>query len=273
MEFHIHGARGSSPVSGPGFERYGGHTSCYSSVLPGGRRLILDCGSGLLHLRDEMTATEADTPFDATVFLTHFHWDHIQGLPFFEPIYQRASRIHFVAAPPEGMTIEAALDGAIRPPWFPVHFRDVAAQVTFEPLTDRPVLVGDVEVASAALHHPGGVQGYRVTHGSHSLVLATDVEAGSPEGDEALRALADGASVLIHDAQYTPDEWSGARRGWGHSTWEQATGLAHDARVRRLVLTSHDPRRSDDDVDEIVRAARSRFAETEAAFSGQVIEF
>ncbi len=207
------------------------------------------------------------------MFLTHFHWDHIQGLPFFAPIYRRTTHIRFVAAPPDGMSLEAALGNALRPPWFPVPFLEAPARMTFERLTDQVVRVGGVEVVSAALRHPGGVRAFRLAAGARALVLATDIEAGDPAADAALRALANGAAVLVHDAQYTPGEWTASRRGWGHSTWEHAGDMAAAAGVERLVLTSHDPARTDDDVDSIVRAARRRFAATEAAFEGQVIEF
>jgi phosphoribosyl 1,2-cyclic phosphodiesterase len=273
LEVTVHGARGSSAVAGPQFERYGGQTTCYSSMLPGGRRLILDCGSGLLHLWNElMAAGNGDEPFEATVLLSHFHWDHIQGLLSFPPLYRDSTRLHFIAAPPAGMTIEEALDGPIRPPWFPVRFREVAAHVTYEPLGEHAVRVGDIEVASVSLRHPGGVRAYRLNCTSGSLVLATDIEAGDPERDEALRVFAADADMLIHDAQHTPEEWAGPRSGWGHSTWEHATSVARDAGVRQLLLTSHDPSRDDDGVEDILRLARARFAHTDAASAGRVIE-
>lgn len=272
LRLYVHGARGSSGVSGPAFARYGGHTTCFATVLPDGHHLIIDGGSGLLHLQAALEVADDAPPFEATVFFTHFHWDHIQGLPFFAPLYRSTSRIHFVAAPPAGYTVESILDGAIRPPWFPVRLLESPARFTFQTLTAKAVHVGDIEVTGVPLHHPGGVTGYRIARAGRSLVIATDVETGDPASDAALRTLAAGADVLVHDAQYTPQEWTTTHRGWGHSTWEQATALATAAGVRRLVLTSHDPDRSDDAVDAIVRAARERFAATEAAFEGQTIE-
>jgi len=273
LQFHVHGARGSSTVSGPEFARYGGHTTCFEVVLPDGHHLVIDGGSGLLHLQAGLPKGEGAPPFEGTVFLTHFHWDHIQGFPFFAPVFKASSAIRCIAAPPPGFTVESAIDGAIRPPWFPVSLADSPARLTFKALPEAPVRVGEVEVLGVPLNHPGGVIGYRIAAGAHTLVIATDVEAGNPAGDAALRELADGADVLVHDAQYTPEEWVTARHGWGHSTWEHATALAAAAGVGRLILTSHDPARTDDGVDAILRAARERFARTDAAFEGLVVDF
>lgn len=273
MQFLIHGARGSSPVSGSAFARYGGHTSCYEVVLSDGHRVIFDGGTGLLHLQSALSTVDAANAFEATVFLTHFHWDHIQGLPFFKPLYSPTSRIRFVAIPPPGHTIDSALDGAIQPPWFPVRLRDAAAALTFEPLPAQPLRIGEIEISGVPLHHPGGVTAYRIASGGRALVIATDVEPDGGVSDRALRALADGANVLVHDAQYTPLEWSTTRSGWGHSTWEHATTIAQAAQVQRLILTSHDPDRSDDAVDAILQSARTVFAPTDAASEGQAVEF
>lgn len=260
-------------MSGPAFAKYGGHTTCFEIVLPDGHHLIFDGGSGLLRLQATLAESGEQRPFEATIFLSHFHWDHIQGLPFFAPLYVPTTRILGVAAPPAGHTVDSALDEVLRPPWFPVALHDAPADLTFEVLTPSPVRVGDVEVTGVPLNHPGGVTGYRIAVGGRLLVIATDVEAGDPAGDAALRRLADGADVLVHDAQYTPEEWATTRQGWGHSTWEHATAVATAAGVGRLVLTSHDPERTDEGVDAILHAARGRFAATEAAAQGQLIEF
>ena len=260
-------------MSGPAFDRYGGHTTCYEIVLADGHRLIVDGGSGLSSLQASLASASEAPPFEATVLLTHFHWDHIQGLPYFEPMYAPTSRIRFVAAPPAGYTLESALDNAMRPPWFPVRLLDTEAAVSFEPLSTGRAFAGDVQVTSIMLRHPGGATGYRIVVDGRSLVIATDVQAGDPAGDAALRTLAEGASVLLHDAQYTPSEWATTRHDWGrHSTWEHATAVAAEARVERLLLTSHDPGRTDEAIDAIVRSARERFAATDAAFQGQVID-
>lgn len=266
----VHGARGSAPVSGPAFARCGGNTTCFATRLADGHHVLFDCGSGLGRMQEELSAAR---PFEATIFLTHFHWDHLQGLPTFAPLYESSTRLHFVAVPPEGMSIAEALDGVIRPPWFPVRFKDAPAIVTYEPLGEQTVRLGNLEVVGAPLAHPGGVTGYRIESDGRALVLATDVEAEAGTHEASFRSLADGVAVLVHDAQYTPAEYREAKRGWGHSTWEDAARAAVECGASRLVLTSHDTTRTDDQVDALVAAARAIHPATEGAFEGQVIRF
>ena len=274
MQLLVHGARGSAPVSGPQFARYGGYTSCFEVLSPDGRHLIIDCGSGLRRLEASLAKRGEDSrPFEATVLLTHFHWDHIQGLPFFAPLYRPTTRLHFVAAPPPGFDVAGALASVLRPPWFPVDFLESGAQLTFQALSDGPLSVGSLEITSSRLEHPGGVTGYRVAYAGGVLVTATDVESASEQSQLAVTRFAEGAAVLLHDAQYTPAEYEANRRGWGHSTWRHAARVAADAGVGRLVLTSHDPTRTDDQIAEIVGLASSQFSSSEAAFEGQRIEF
>ena len=274
MQLLVHGARGSAPVSGPQFARHGGYTSCYGLTLPDGQHLIIDCGSGLRCLETSLAKRGEDgRPFEATVLLTHFHWDHIQGLPFFTPLYLPTTRLHFVASPPVGLDVAGALAAVMRPPWFPVEFLESGAQLTFQVLGEGPLSVGSLEITSARLDHPGGVTGYRVAHDRGVLVTATDVEAPTEESRAIVARFAEGATVLIHDAQYTPMEYESSRRGWGHSTWQHAARVASDARVGRLVLTSHDPTRTDEQIADIVKSASAQFPATEAAFEGQSIEF
>ena len=167
------------------------------------------------------------------------------------------------------MDIEEAVDRVMRPPWFPVNFRSTPAAKRFQHLVPgEPFQVGGVSVTAVPLHHPDGVLGYRLEWQGATVVIATDVEHGVPDSDARLLELAEGADVLFYDGQYLPDQYQAAKIGWGHSTWEVGVALAERAGVGTLVLTSHDPQRSDDDIDALVDRARQRFPNTQAAREG-----
>ncbi|GIU91484.1 MAG: MBL fold metallo-hydrolase [Acidimicrobiia bacterium] len=257
------------PVSGPGFRRYGGATTCYEVAVDERHRLLIDAGTGILSLGMELPTFD-DLEF--TVLITHLHWDHTLGLPFFEPLYRPTNRFTFYGHPTMGMTIEQAIDAVMRPPWFPVAFTSTPSRKSFVHLDEASFKVADIAVRPVRLNHPQGVTAYRLERDGKVVVMATDVEHGEPESDEALTALARGADLLIYDAQYRPDEYEEHHIGWGHSTWREAVDLASRAGVGRLVLTSHDPFRTDDEVDEILAEARMQFPATDSAYEGMVLE-
>lgn len=266
----IRGARGSTPTSGRNIVRYGGNTTCLEVALAPNRRLILDCGSGLRSLHEDLPRDPPPEGREFHVFLTHYHWDHLEGLPFFPPIYDRRSTFVFHGFVHEATDVRSALEGALRPPWFPMSLGETASVKSYVNLGVDTLAVEELQVIPVLLHHPQGIAGYRLEHDGHSVVLATDTERGDPVADAALSALAHRADVLIHDAQYTPDEYA-AKHGWGHSTWEHAVAAARDAEVRRLLLFHHDPERSDDEVDALVEAAREEFPEVEGAREGMTL--
>jgi ribonuclease BN (tRNA processing enzyme) len=162
--------------------------------------------------------------------------------------------------------------GTFRPPWFPISIDETPAQKAYVDLVGQDLHIGGLVVSHDGLAHPQGVLAYRIDHDGRSVVIATDTERGDAASDAALARLARDVDVLIHDAQYTPEEYAESYEGWGHSTWSHAVDAAVEAGARRLVLTSHDPERSDEAVDGIVALARSRFASTEAGYEGLVIE-
>lgn len=259
------------PVSGPATNRYGGHTLCIDIDTGDHHRVIVDGGTGITALADQLDVPPEGIDFH--LFLTHYHWDHIQGLVFFPPLYAEGNRFTFYGHNPEGMTVRESIEGALRPPWFPISIVDTPSPKAYVDVEEGPFQIGDLLIRTAALHHPQGVTAYRIDHGENSVVLATDYERGDPVADAALRRLAQGADVLIHDAQYTPDEYPTRYIGWGHSTRHHAVQAAIDAEVGRLVLISHDPMRTDDQVDAIVEMARREFPATEAALEGMQIRF
>ncbi len=264
LTFTFHGVRGSVAIDRADSVRYGGSTICISARLADDHYLVLDAGTGL---RDLQHHAPADGGMRFTFLLTHFHWDHLLGLPFFRPLYQATSTFDFYATATDGGSVESGIAGVMEPPLFPVPLRSAPSARSFIDVPATPWEVGPVTVRAARLQHPQGVTAYRIDHGRRSLVLATDVEAGDPDFDEALIELAQGADILIHDGQYLPEEIE-TYKGWGHSTWEQAVQVAEAAGVRRLILISHDPERTDEGVDALLSGARRRFPNTDAAYAG-----
>ena len=270
MTVKFWGVRGSVASPGPETARVGGNTSCVV-VQVDGARIICDAGTGLRRLG----ATLAGSPLDATLLLSHLHWDHIQGLPFFAPVYSPATRLTVISGHGGGDARDA-LHQQMRAPTFPVDLRSVPASLSFVHAREREdIAVGAATVRAVRGNHPDGVFAYRVEAGGRSVVYATDTEHYACV-DPRLRELARGADLLIYDAQYLPEEYSGrsgaARVGWGHSTWEAAVELAEAAEVGALSLFHHDPSRVDDAVMAIEAKARRRFGETFAAVEGMALE-
>ena len=260
MRFVINGARGSIPVSGPEYDRHGGDTTCFSLVDGDETPALFDAGTGL---RSALAALEPGSR--VTIFVTHYHWDHIQGLSMIEQLWSRTASFHIVGPGDP----RRALEGAIRPPWFPVALSEAGTHVTYE-AADGSYDLGGVKVQPIPLHHPQGSLGFRIDGTTASVVIATDHEGGT-DADEALIAAGKGADLLLHDAQYSPEELA-AKAGWGHSSWEEAVTAAERMEAAKLLLTSHDPSRDDDAIDALVAAARRRFEPVEAAREGMSIE-
>lgn len=263
--------RGSLPTTDSKTLGYGGNTCCLEVVASERRRLLFDCGSGLLAVAAALPQGGTGDPLEFDVFLTHYHMDHLMGLPFFKPLLGGGSRFKFYGFGTAEGTMQQAIAGLVRPPWFPIPIEQTASQKSYVELDDNPIRVGDFTVTAARLNHPQGITGYRLQRGERSIVFATDIERGDPESDAALRSLASGADVLIHDAQYTPAEYPSCR-GWGHSTWRHAVEAAEEAGVRRLVLFHHDPERSDEQLDAIVEEARKIFPGVDAAREGMTLQ-
>ena len=268
-ELIIHGVRGSTPVGGQGTARYGGQTICLSAHASVGEMLVIDAGTGLRGLQASLPPRDGGYRFH--VFLTHYHWDHLQGLPFFGPLYDAANHFTFYGYPWEGMGVEDLIAGTFRPPWFPVSLDDTAATKEYVALGDDAIRIGDLAVSWTRLNHPQGVTAYRIDGPVASVVIATDHESGDPEFDEALYALGRDTDVLIHDAQYTDGEYELHYEGWGHSTWRHAVDAAKATHATRLVLISHDPSHEDSAVDAIVADARVEFPQLDAAHEGMVV--
>lgn len=273
MHIKFWGVRGSIASPGPDTAGVGGNTSCVE-VRCGETLLLLDAGTGVRKLGDKLLGEGA---VDATILLSHLHWDHIQGLPFFVPAYQPASKLQIVGTAHGVMGLREALAHQMTAPVFPVRLDELGAQIRLREVRSSETFdVGEARVRVAKLNHPGGVHAYRIEHAGRSVVYATDTEHYACV-DPTLRALAEGADVLIYDAQYTPEEYRGdvgrSKVGWGHSTYVAGAELARLAGVGKLVLFHHDPQRTDAGVMDIERRAGELFAPTVAAREGMELRF
>lgn len=263
------GVRGSVATSGSAFVGTGGNTTCIE-VRASDELIILDAGTGLVPFGQTL-----GLPLRATFLLTHFHWDHIQGFPFFGPAYQRGNHLTLYGLGNRDGDVKAAFERQMQPPYFPVTLEALQACLEFRSL--RPgaeFRIGPASVRTGELNHPQSCLGYRISVGGASVVLATDtepIEGGSV--DPGVLELARGADLLIHDAQYTEEQYHlNGRRGWGHSTYSTACQVAAEAGVRQLVLFHHDPSHDDQAVDEIEAAARCLFPDTLLAREGMALK-
>jgi phosphoribosyl 1,2-cyclic phosphodiesterase len=259
----FYGVRGSIATPGLQTRATGGNTSCVRVDL-GGECIVLDGGTGLRALGAEI----GNRPLKATILFSHLHWDHIQGIPFFGPLYNPESRITLVG--PEGL--EDALQAQMSRPNFPVGMEVMGAKIKF--LTVYPgdaFAVGSVKVETAALNHPGGAIGYRLSRNGRTVAYLCDHEHTDYGFGDELRDLARDADLLIYDAQYLPEEYP-QKTGWGHSTYEIGAELARAAGARRLVLTHHEPSRSDAEVDSMECRVRVMFNNAWAAREGGEFE-
>lgn len=271
MEITFFGVRGSIASPGPETAGVGGNTSCVE-VVCGGERIILDAGTGLRRLGDRMMA---DGSLEATMLLSHQHWDHIQGIPFFVPAYIPSARLRVYGGVNGVMSLRETLEHQMTAPVFPVRLDELGAQIDLcEVRSGHSFSVGDARVKAIKVNHPGGCFAYRIDFEGTSVVYATDTEHYACV-DPALRLLAQGADVLIYDSQYTPEEYRGdagrSKVGWGHSTYVAGAELARSAGVGKYVLFHHDPSRSDAKVAEIEAKAQGLFPESVAAREGMKI--
>jgi phosphoribosyl 1,2-cyclic phosphodiesterase len=277
IDIRFWGVRGSIAAAGQGTAGVGGNTSCVEVRGPGDELIILDAGTGLRALGAALEQRGGKVA--AHLLLSHFHWDHIQGFPFFAPGFRPGNE--FVIYGPErcagpGGDVRRAFEAQMRAPHFPIGLDAMRASMSFRAVpAGLEWSIGALTIRAGAARHPNGCLAYRVAHGGQALVYATDTEHDPQSGlvDPALVDLARGADLLIYDAQYTAAEYEGrgggpCRHGWGHSTAEEGVRLAEAAGVGRLVLFHHDPAHDDAEVARIEREAAARRPGTIAAREG-----
>lgn len=268
MRIKFWGVRGSTPTPERRNARYGGNTTCVEIRLANGTLIILDCGSGLRSLGKSLVREFGDLPLSCHIFLTHFHWDHIQGTPFFLPLYSKDKEFFFHAVRRKETDLKMAIEGQMIYPYFPVDMTILRSIRRFHDLDYGPVEINGAVIRSAPLYHPQECVGYRIEADGAVFVLATDTEPGSPFHDRSVRDLAYGADALVYDAQYTPEQLRSKKKGWGHSSWLEGTRIAKECDVEHLFLFHHDPDHDDVFMDGLVEKARQEFPHTVGAAEG-----
>lgn len=258
------GVRGSIPAPGASTSHYGGNTPCVE-VRCGNELLIFDLGSGVRALGETYPA-----PLKASIFLSHYHYDHLQGLPFFTPMFNPKNAFTLFGPTRDGMGVQQILSGQMKQPYFPVTAEMVfRAQIEYRQISPGDhAQLGEARVSAVELNHPGGNLGYRIDYKGRSVVYATDIEHGS-EVDARLAEFARDCDLLIYDAMYTEDEYLGRsgppKTGWGHSTWQASIKAADNAHAKTLVLFHHDPTRDDKGLQKLLREVKRQRPEAVAA--------
>lgn len=266
MNMRFWGVRGSVPVPRADHLRYGGNTMCVEigSSDPC-EPILIDCGTGARDLGNELLSRSRS--LRVHLFLTHFHWDHIQGLPFFAPLFEPKAEI-VIYSHREEHEVRGWLGLQMSSPFFPLSLSEASARLRFRRVVPAEVLhASGIRVSYFPLHHPQGAVGYRFEQSGTVLVHACDHECGVPEIDDGIRRAAHQASMLVMDAQYTPEEYA-TRKGWGHGSYAQATHLAQESGAEKLVLIHHDPAHDDDFLDRMQDQAQRLFAPTMLAREG-----
>ncbi|MES2177276.1 MAG: MBL fold metallo-hydrolase [Gemmatimonadota bacterium] len=262
------GTRGSIPSPGPSTVRYGGNTPCLELRTEDGWLVILDAGTGIRELGRSLLDRANGEAIAGDIFLTHAHWDHIQGIPFFAPLFRKGNHFTIWGSKSLQTSIDRVIKDQMSPVVFPVTFEELQARIDFQELAEEQRAGNGYEVAAMAVRHPGGALGYRFTdgNGTGGLVYVSDNEVSErakyedqPGWRDRFVDFARGASVLVHDTMFTTQEYD-AFVGWGHSTYDDAVEIAIEAGVEKLVLFHHRPERTDEEVDRCTASCRALVA-------------
>ncbi len=295
------GVRGSIPTPGPSTIRYGGNTPCIEVQFQDGPLFILDAGTGIRELGKQLL--KRNQPVNAYIFLSHYHWDHIQGLPFFRPAYQAGNRFTIIGSDDTNVNLNEIISFQMNPTYFPVAIEDMMADIQFRSIGEETFEIEGVRVQSMYLNHPGYALGFRFTYQGRHLVYISDNEPFRPfrnpetpdvkqvqkkkleeifdnfveNKDETLIRFCEHADLLIHDSQFLPEEYQ-EKITWGHSPFDYTVDLAVKSMVKQLILFHHDPLHDDRMIDRIQALSQQRLKESGyaipcwAAQEGMIIE-
>jgi len=260
MLIRFWGARGSTPVSGRQYLKYGGDTACVEVRTPGGEVIVVDAGTGIRRLGKLLASEKVSS---CSMLFTHSHWDHIMGFPFFQPIYRKDFKLRIIGCPLSRTSVREMVAKIMEPPNFPVKFEAVSASISFNPFCENNLEIDGVTITPVFLNHPNGGTGFKFTEKGRSFVFLTDNELDFHHPDglgfEQYANFCRGADILVHDAEFTAEEYA-SRISWGHSTFDRAFDLARAAEVKCLGLYHHNQDRSDDELDRRVEELNARAA-------------
>ncbi|MFH1379589.1 MAG: MBL fold metallo-hydrolase [bacterium] len=254
MKLKFWGVRGSVPAPGKDTVKYGGNTSCVDLRSDTGELFILDAGTGIRKLGNNLMAE--DNPLKLNILLSHVHWDHIEGLPFFKPLYFKRYHIDIIGCFDNKRRVKDVINFALHQPYFPVSLGDLKSEIEYKDITENSFNMGGLHIDVLPVNHPAYTVAYRFSEGQKKVIYMTDNElfcqnnVSTPY--EKIVEFCTEADVLIHDAMYTTDEWN-TYKGWGHSSISNALQLGIDARVQGLFLFHHDPERTDKEETQIIK--------------------
>lgn len=283
MKVRFWGTRGSIPTPGPETVRYGGNTACIEIQADDDHLVILDAGSGIRTLGLDLLK-RGKKPIEATIMISHTHWDHIQGFPFFVPAFIPGNSFTVCGCGEADMSLDQIVKGQMKSAYFPVDLNDMPAEIAFHELHEGSFNFSGVEVDTMFVNHPGLALAYKIRHNGKTVVYASDNEPYpvEPEEDDRYKHLkfhgksnrrimefAKGADLLIHDSQYTPEEYS-TKIGWGHSPYDYAVEIAATAGVKRMVFFHHDPLHNDDFLDDLEKTIKADLKKKNPAVKGEL---
>ncbi len=255
MKIKLLGTRGSIPTPGKDTVIYGGNTTCIDLTLNNGKKIIIDAGSGIRVLSSEILSKKIN---HINLFLTHSHWDHIQGFPFFIPIYIPSFSIKIFAASPTYGRLLDIFKGQMQSLYYPVPFKQIGANIELEKIRKKGIKIDGVKISSILTNHPLETHAFKFEEDGKTFVFMSDNELDHQDiamipYEEHLDFIKD-ADILIHDSQYEKSEME-RHKSWGHSSWQQTVAFAKEGRVKTLYLTHYDPTRTDKQVDRIIKKA------------------
>lgn len=252
MKIKFWGTRGSIPVPGPETIKYGGNTTCLEARLADNTLIIFDAGTGMKNLGQEILSHNGIT--DINLVLTHSHWDHIQGFPFFGPANKEDVNINVLGCPGTYFKLRKILTDQMEFKYFPVTFAALKSHISFKEISNGEHPIGPAQLSFIELNHPGTAYGFKVVEGDARFVFLTDNELKPPPPIKTpwqkFVQFCEDADILVHDAMYTNEELQ-SKKGWGHSSMEQVIELATTANVKKVILSHHSPERSDQELEDI----------------------